>query len=115
MNIALQPSDTLRSSARLRGASGGGARALWAMALRQRSVWLRAAKVGLPIGCLQSIINQGDVWWSGQATGLTLAKTIISPLVTFSVALIAAAGTWVEKQRSDSSRADRREEMLAVN
>lgn len=105
MNVALQPPDTLRPSGRLREPNGGGARALWALALRQRSVWLRAAKVGLPVGCLQSIINQGDVWWSGQATGLTLTKTIISPLVTFSVALIAAAGTWIEKKRSMSSRA----------
>jgi hypothetical protein len=75
-------------------------RKLWLGALSQRTVWTRAAKVGLPVGCLQSVINQGDVWWHGQATGLTLAKTIISPLVTFSVALAAAAGTWVEKQHS---------------
>jgi len=68
-----------------------------------RKLWLGEfshRRVGLPIGCLQSVINQGDVWWNGQATGLTLTKTIVSPLVTFSVALVAAAGTWVEKQRS---------------
>lgn len=74
-------------------------RSLWLVALGQRTVWARAAKIGLPVGCVQSIINQGDVWWQHQATGLTLAKTIISPLVTFSVALASAAATWVEKQR----------------
>jgi hypothetical protein len=75
-------------------------RKLWLGAFSQRTVWTRAAKVGLPVGCLQSVINQGDVWWNGQATGLTLTKTLVSPLVTFSVALVAVAGTWVEKQRS---------------
>ncbi|MBK8000361.1 MAG: hypothetical protein IPK15_16985 [Verrucomicrobia bacterium] len=74
-------------------------RSLWLAALGQRKVWTRAAKIGLPVGCVQSVINQGDVWWHHQATGLTLAKTIISPLVTFSVALASAAATWVEKQR----------------
>lgn len=74
---------------------------LWLAALGQRKVWVRAAKIGLPVGCIQSIINQGDVWWHHQATGLTLAKTIVSPLVTFSVALASAAATWVEKQRQE--------------
>jgi hypothetical protein len=77
-------------------------RAIWLAALQQRNVWARAAKIGLPVGCLQSVINQGDVWWHHQATGLTLAKTIISPLVTFSVALVSAAATWVEKQLQES-------------
>ena len=84
-------------------------RNLWLLAFSQGTVWVRAAKVGLPVGCLQAVINQGDVWWQGEATGLTLAKTIISPFVTFGVALAAAAGTWVEKQRSAqaSPRPDR--------
>ena len=80
--------------------STSGSRNVWLLAFSQRTVWLRAAKVGLPVGCLQAVINQGDVWWQGEATSLTLAKTVISPLITFSVALIAAAGTWVEKQRA---------------
>jgi hypothetical protein len=79
--------------------SSTGNRNLWLAAIRQRVVWMRVLKVGLPVGILQSIINQGDVWYHHQATGLTLAKTIISPIVTSSVALVAAAATWVEKQR----------------
>jgi hypothetical protein len=74
----------------------------WRAALAQRAVWSRAALFGLPIGCLQAVINQGDVWWHHHADGLTLAKTIISPLVTFTVALLSAAATWVEKQRLNS-------------
>jgi hypothetical protein len=71
----------------------------WRAAFAQRAVWFRAALFGLPVGCVQALINQGDVWWAHHADGLTVAKTIISPLVTFSVALISAAATWVEKQR----------------
>jgi hypothetical protein len=76
-----------------------GNRNLWLAALRQRIVWMRVLKVGLPVGILQAVINQGDVWYHHQATALTLFKTIVSPLVTSSVALVSAAATWVERQR----------------
>jgi hypothetical protein len=75
-----------------------GNRHLWLAAMRQRTVWMRVLKVGLPVGVLQAVLNQGDVWYHHQATGLTLFKTLISPLVTSSVALVSAAATWVEKQ-----------------
>lgn len=55
--------------------------------------------VGLPIGLLQAVINQGDVWLRHEQTAGTVIKTLVSPLVTFSVALISAAGVWVEQQR----------------
>lgn len=77
------------------------ANSLWHAAFRQRSVWSRAAVVGLPVGCLQAIINQGDIWWHHHANGLVIAKTVISPLVTFSVALLSAAATWVEKHQTN--------------
>lgn len=72
---------------------------LWMQAFAQASVWRRAAVVGLPIGVLQAVINQGDVWLRHEQTVGTVIKTLISPLVTFSVALISAAGVWVEEQR----------------
>ncbi len=72
---------------------------LWLQAFRQASVWRRAAVVGLPIGVLQAVINQGDVWLRHEQTAGTVVKTLVSPLVTFSVALISAAGVWVEQQR----------------
>lgn len=72
---------------------------LWVQAFRQASVWRRAAVVGLPIGVLQAVINQGDVWLRHEQTAGTVVKTLVSPLVTFSVALISAAGVWVEQRR----------------
>ncbi|MFA6544616.1 MAG: hypothetical protein WCS99_09345 [Limisphaerales bacterium] len=71
----------------------------WVQAFRQASVWRRAAVVGLPIGVLQAVINQGDVWLRHEQTAGTVIKTLVSPLVTFSVALISAAGVWVEQRR----------------
>jgi hypothetical protein len=76
---------------------------LWAQAMRQRIVWSRAVIVGLPVGCLQALLNQGDIWWRHQVDSVVLLKTIVSPLVTFSVALISSAATWVERQRSEKS------------
>jgi len=56
------------------------------------------------------VINQGDFLWEHAVTTGVIAKTIVSPLITFRVALIAAAATWVENQRtSDRSRNSRRE------
>ena len=78
-------------------------RSLWLQALCQAVVWRRAAIVGLPIGLLQAVINQGDVWLRHEETFSTVAKTIVSPLVTFSVALISAAGVWVERQRGSNN------------
>jgi hypothetical protein len=49
------------------------------------------------------LLNQGDIWWRNQADSVVLLKTIVSPLVTFSVALISSAATWVERQRSEKS------------
>jgi hypothetical protein len=74
-------------------------RALWLGALRQGSVWKRALKMGLTVGLLQAAINQGDVWWRGEVRVAVVAKTIISPLVTFTIVLISAAATWVEDHR----------------
>lgn len=79
---------------------------LWMQAFGQAAVWRRAAVVGLPIGVLQAVINQGDVWVRHEQTAGTVVKTLVSPLVTFSVALISAAGVWVEqrrRQRADES------------
>ena len=75
---------------------------LWLSAFQQRSVWARGAKLGLSVGVLQAIINQGDVWLDHAETAGTVVKTIISPLVTFAVALVSAAATCVEKLKQQS-------------
>jgi hypothetical protein len=75
---------------------------LWWVAFQQRSVWARGAKLGLSVGVLQAIINQGDVWLAQSETTGTIIKTIVSPLVTFAVALVSAAATHVDKLKLNS-------------
>ena len=72
-------------------------RALWTLALRQRSVWLRALKLGLTAGLLQATINQGDRWWSRAVDRTVLFKSIASPLIGFTLVLVSAAQTWVQR------------------
>jgi len=72
-------------------------RALWAQAFRQRSVWMRALRLGLSVGFLQAVVNQGDHWMSGSVDGTVLLKSIVSPLIGFSLVLVSAAETWVQR------------------
>ena len=72
-------------------------RALWGLALRQKSVWLRALKLGLTVGLLQATLNQGDHWWQGEANSNVIAKSILSPLIGFTLVLFSAAETWVQR------------------
>ncbi len=52
--------------------------------------WKRAARIGLTIGLLQVAINQGDRWLGDQIDAATVLKSILSPLLTFSVALLSS-------------------------
>lgn len=72
-------------------------RALWGQAFRQKSVWLRAVKLGLSVGLLQATINQGEHWWRGEFTSTVIAKSIVSPLIGFTLVLFSAAATWVQR------------------
>ena len=72
-------------------------RGLWKQAFQQRAVWLRACKLGLTTGCVQAAVNQGDIWLHHAANAEVIAKTIISPLIGFTLVLVAAAETWVQK------------------
>ena len=72
-------------------------RVLWARAFRQRSVWLRAVRLGLSVGCLQAAVNQGDHWMTGAVDRTILLKSIISPLIGFTLVLVSAAETWVQR------------------
>ena len=75
-------------------------RALWSQAFRQPSVWRRAVRLGLSVGLLQATINQGDHWLSGAVDGTVLLKSIISPLIGFTLVLFSAAETWVHRTAS---------------
>jgi hypothetical protein len=49
--------------------------------------------IAVPVGLLQAAINQGDHWLAGEVTQGVVIKTILSPLVTITVALLAASGS----------------------
>ena len=70
---------------------------LWRQALRQRAVWLRACKLGLTAGCVQAAVNQGDIWLHHAENAEVIAKTILSPVISFALVLVAAAETWVQE------------------
>jgi len=77
--------------------SAASRRELWREALRQPSVWRRALKLGLITGLLQAVVNQGDVWLHHAETAGTVLKTILSPVISLMLVLVAAAEMWVQK------------------
>ena len=99
MNIAVQSETALRPARPLREARG----VLWRAAFRQRSVWLRAVKLGLPVGLLQAAINQGDHWVRGELNSVVILKSIGSPLIGFTLVLFSAAQTWVQRTLEQSN------------
>ena len=60
------------------------------------SVWRRAAKIGLTVGLIQVALNQGDHWLRHELSAGVIVKSILSPLLSFSIAFVSAAGTYVE-------------------
>ncbi len=81
-------------------------RVLWSRALARRSVWSRALRMGLTVGLLQAAINQGDVWAHGSVTAGVVVKTILSPLVGFTLVLLAAASASVERDQKEGPHAE---------
>lgn len=77
-------------------------RALWVLAFRQPSVWQRAVRLGLTVGFLQATINQGDRWFSHTVDSSVIVKSIVSPLIGFTLVLVSAAETWVQRTREQS-------------
>ena len=61
-----------------------------ASAWRDARVWRRTLMLGLPIGVLQAALNQGDHWWRHDVNALVLTKTILSPLLSCSIAFASA-------------------------
>ena len=72
-------------------------RTLWMIALRERSVWVRAVKFGLTAGLLQALVNQGDHWLHHEIGAGVVVKTIVSPLIGLTLVLFTSAATWVQK------------------
>ena len=78
-------------------------RQLWLQALRQPSVWRRAVKLGLTVGMLQAAINQGDHWLNHSVDRAVIIKSIVSPLIGFTLVLVSAAATWVQRTLEQSN------------
>jgi hypothetical protein len=72
-------------------------------ALCHPAVWRRGAPIGLAVGVMQVVVNQGDHWIHHQIDATVIAKSILSPLLTLSVALASAAATHRELHRLRSS------------
>jgi hypothetical protein len=64
----------------------------------ERSVWRRAALLGLTIGVLQAAVHQGEHWVHHEVNLSVIVKTLFSPLITFAVAFLSGAAAWVERQ-----------------
>ena len=62
-------------------------------ACRDRKTWRQALLLGLPVGLLQVVLNQGDHWWRHQIDAAVVAKTVLSPLLSCSIALASAIAT----------------------
>ncbi len=73
-------------------------------ALLSPVVWRKAAPIGLSVGILQAIINQGSHWLDGEFTPPVIIRSILTPIVTLTVSLLSAAATHLELQRQRSSQ-----------
>jgi hypothetical protein len=49
------------------------------------------------VGALQAAVNQGDFWLRHTVDKAVIAKTLISPLIGFTLVLFSAAETWVQR------------------
>lgn len=76
--------------------SGSPRRSFYWRALRERTVWLRAAKLGLVVGVIQVSLNQGDHWLRHEITTGVILKSILSPLLSFAIAFFSAVATHAE-------------------
>ncbi|MBI5761616.1 MAG: hypothetical protein HZA46_24155 [Planctomycetales bacterium] len=72
--------------------------AVWWHVLRQAALWRRCLMIGGFVGLLQVAVNQGDVWLLGTVDGVVVFKTIASPLITITVAVISAVWADVERK-----------------
>jgi hypothetical protein len=102
MNSAVSSGESLRLSRSLREEKQLRC-ALWREAFRQGSVWLRAVKFGFTTGLLQAVVNQGNHWLQHAITTEVVVKTIVSPLIGFSLVLLTSCATWVQKSLEEKS------------
>jgi hypothetical protein len=75
----------------------------YAAACRDPVVWRRTLMLGLPVGLLQAALNQGDNWWRHAVDAAVVAKTILSPLLSCSIAFLSAVATQAAKNSHPTS------------
>ncbi len=68
------------------------------IALR-RSVVLRASRVGLVVGGILIVLNQGDVLLSGDVSPGTLVKMILTPIVPYLVSTFSSVAAIRDAER----------------
>lgn len=61
----------------------------YSRACRSADVWRRTLLLGLPVGLLQATLNQGDHWWHQHVDSVVIAKTVLSPLLSCSIAFVS--------------------------
>jgi len=52
--------------------------------------------MGLTAGLLQAAINQGEFWLRGELSSRVVLKSLVSPIVGFTLVLLSAAATCVD-------------------
>jgi hypothetical protein len=65
----------------------------WRQILAVPTLWWRAARIAVPVGLVQVMINQGDHLFRGEITPAVVAKSLLTPTVTFLVAFVSAVLT----------------------
>ncbi len=65
----------------------------------RRSVVLRALRVGLVVGGILIVLNQGDVLLSGDVSPGTLVKMILTPIVPYLVSTFSSVAAIREAER----------------
>ncbi|MBI2929797.1 MAG: hypothetical protein HYY24_29410 [Verrucomicrobia bacterium] len=65
--------------------------------LPQRAAWLRALKLGLPVGLVQAAIHQGDHWLSRSLDAAVLLKSLASLGIAFTLVLFSSPETQVQR------------------
>jgi hypothetical protein len=59
-------------------------------ALSDGRVWRRTFALGLPVGFAQAMLNQGDHWLNHHVDAVVITKSILSPVLACTIALISA-------------------------
>jgi hypothetical protein len=78
-------------------------RSRYLAAIRDPRVWRRTLILGLPVGLLQAALNQGDHWWHHHVDAAVIAKSILSPLLSCSIAFVSAVATQTAKSSTNST------------